>query len=184
MTPGGAIPRTTPGWPTVATPLWAINRAHWLAGRYVRLHGPEPAAIVIPPSWEEVADELGREVEHLERHLLKGDTDPYEATYALLNGSRILHALETQDVAISKRAAGAWALERLPARWHPALQAAVRTYDGHPSAGDADLLAAEMGPFVALVRERLPYAGIAPRIRFPAGRATDPSIQVRHANAA
>ena len=146
---------------------WAINRAHWLAGRYVRLHGPEPAAIVIPPSWEEVADELGREVEHLERHLLEGDTDPYEATYALLNGSRILHALETQDVAISKRAAGAWALEHLPARWHPALQAAVRTYDGHPSAGDADLLAAEMGPFVALVRERLPDAGDRPADSLP-----------------
>ena len=53
-----------------------------------------------------------------------------EATYAILNGSRIIRALETGDVAISKRSAGHWALEHLPARWHPALRAAGRAYDG------------------------------------------------------
>jgi hypothetical protein len=136
---------------------WAINRAHWLAGRYVVLDGPEPAAIVTPPSWDEIEGELSRELEHIERHVLEGDTDPFEATYALLNGSRILRALATHDVAISKRAAGSWALEHLPARWHPALQAAIRSYDGHPEA-DADLLAAEMTPFVSFVRERLPHS--------------------------
>lgn len=141
---------------------WAINRAHWLAGRYVPLHGPEPAAIVIAPSRKEITDELAREVEHLERHVLEGDTDPYEATYAFLNGSRVLRALDTHDVALSKRAAGTWALEQLPTRWHPPLQAAVRTYDGQPAAGDAELLAADMAPFVAYVRERLPDAGDRP----------------------
>ena len=30
------------------------------------------------------------------RHVAAGDTDPYEATYAILNGSRILRALETR----------------------------------------------------------------------------------------
>ena len=29
---------------------WAINRAHWLAGRYIHLHGTEPADIVPPPT--------------------------------------------------------------------------------------------------------------------------------------
>lgn len=141
---------------------WAIVRAHWLAGRYVGLHGPEPTTIVIPPSWEEISGELSRELEHIERHVLEGDTNPYEATYAFLNGSRILHALETRDVAISKRAAGTWALEHLPARWHRTLQAAVRTYEGHGSAGDAEQLAADMAPFVAFVRERLPAADERP----------------------
>jgi hypothetical protein len=136
---------------------WAINRAHWLAGRYVALHGPEPDAIVRPPSWNELQGELSRELEHIERHVLEGDTDPYEATYALLNGSRILHALETRNVALSKRAAGQWALEHLPARWHPGLEAALRSYDGHGTAGTIDLLAMEVAPFVAFVRERLPY---------------------------
>ena len=135
---------------------WAIHRAHWLAGRYVRLAGPEPATIVTAPNWEELEDELSREVEHLERHVLEGDTDPYEATYAFLNGSRVLRAVETRDVAISKRAAGTWALEHVSARWHRTLEAAVRTYDGQPLTDDAALLAAEMAPFVRFVRERLP----------------------------
>jgi hypothetical protein len=134
---------------------WAIHRAHWLAGRYVNLHGADPDAIVAAPAWDELLGELDREIEHLERHVVEGDTDPYEATYALLTGSRILHALETRDVVISKRTAGTWALARLPDRWHPPLRAAIRTYDGDGSAPDADLLAAEMAPFVALVREHL-----------------------------
>jgi hypothetical protein len=135
---------------------WAINRAHWLAGRYAKLHGPEPADLVKAPTWEELEGDVDRELEHVERHVLEGDTDAFEATYAILNGSRILHSVDTHSVAISKRAAGTWALEHLPAHWHPALTAALRTYDGHPDDGDASLLAEEMAPFVAFVRERMP----------------------------
>lgn len=140
---------------------WAINRAHWLAGRFASLHGREPAELVMAPTWEELENELSRELEHIERHVVEGDTDAFEATYACLNGSRILHSVETRSVAISKRAAGTWALEHLPARWQPALRAATRTYDGGPAAGDAALLAEEMAPFVAFARERLPL--IEPR---------------------
>ena len=71
---------------------WAINRAHWLAGRYVLLYGREPAEIVAPPAWPELEVDLDRELEHLEAHVAEGDTDPYEATYAILNGSRIVRA--------------------------------------------------------------------------------------------
>lgn len=135
---------------------WAMHRAHWLTGRYVNLDGAEPDRIVPPPTWTELQAELDRELEHIERHVIEGDTDPYEATYAILTGSRILHALATKDVAISKRAAGVWAHERLPIRWHAALEAALRSYDGHGTSADADLLAADMAPFVAYVRDRLP----------------------------
>lgn len=135
---------------------WAIHRAHWLAGRYVNLHGAEPADVVRPPTWEELRLELDRELEHIERHVFEGDTDPYEATYALLTGSRILRALATQDVVISKPAAGTWAIEHLPARWHEALGAALRTYHGQAAADDERLLAAAMSPFVSFVREHLP----------------------------
>ena len=135
---------------------WAIHRAHWLAGRYANLHGAEPSDIVPAPTWEELLGELDRELEHVERHVLEGDTDPYEATYALLTGSRILHALAARDVAISKWAAGTWAREHLPARWHDALSAAQRTYEGDVRGNDAALLAAEMSPFVRFVREHLP----------------------------
>ena len=137
---------------------WAINRAHWLAGRYAHLYGREPAELVPPPPWSELEVDLHRELEHLERHVAEGDTDPYEATYAFLNGSRILRAVETRDVAISKRSAGRWALEHLPVRWHAALAAAGRAYDGQATPEDAALLASEMAPFVAMVKERLPSA--------------------------
>jgi hypothetical protein len=137
---------------------WAINRAHWLAGRYVHLYGREPAEVVPPPTWLELEVDLDRELEHLEAHVAAGDTDSYEATYAILNGSRILRALETRDVAISKRSAGRWALEHLPVRWHAVVRAAGRAYDGQATTEDTDLLALEMAPFVAMVRERLPAA--------------------------
>jgi hypothetical protein len=146
---------------------WAIHRAHWLAGRYVNLYGAEPDRIVTPPTWAELEAELDRELEHIERHVVEGDTDPYEATYAILTGSRILHALETRNVAISKRAAGVWALERVPERWHAALAAALRSYDGRGMSTDASLLAVEMAPFVAYVRDRLPPAADRPAGALP-----------------
>lgn len=137
---------------------WAVNRAHWLAGRYAHVHGREPADVVLAPTWSELEVELDREIEHLERHVAEGDTHASEATYAILNGSRILRTLATRDPAISKRSAGEWALERLPVRWHPVLRAAGRAYDGQASSEDTELLATEMGQFVAMVRERLPSA--------------------------
>jgi hypothetical protein len=135
---------------------WALHRAHWLAGSCVNIYGPEPADIVPAPTWAEVEVDLDRELEHIERHVAEGDTDPYEAAYAILNGSRIVHSLETHDAVLSKRAAGQWALEHFPTHWHDALRAALRAYDGQATSDDSDLLAREMVPFVAMVRERLP----------------------------
>jgi Domain of unknown function (DUF4111) len=142
---------------------WAINRGHMLAGHYVQLHGFTPAEVVQPPTQPELGIALDRELEHLEAHVAAGDTDPYEATYAVLNGSRIVRALETGDVAISKRAAGRWALEHLPDRWHPTLRAAGRAYDGTAGPEDVEILAADMAPFVAMVRDRLPAAMPRPK---------------------
>jgi hypothetical protein len=146
---------------------WAIHRAHWLAGQYIRVSGQEPADLVAPPTWPELEVDLDRELEHIERHVVDGDTDPYEASYAILNGSRILHSIETHEVALSKRAAGKWALEHLPARWHTAIRAADRAYDNQASAEDAELIATGMGPFVAMVRERLPSRGEPPADGLP-----------------
>ena len=135
---------------------WALHRAHWRGNRYVLLHGAEPSSIVPAPTWPELLDELDRELEHIERHVVEGDTDAFEATYAFLNGSRILRSLASHDVAASKHTAGSWALEHLPHRWHDALRAAMRTYGGHGTSSDAALLAAEMASFVSFVREQLP----------------------------
>jgi hypothetical protein len=136
---------------------WAVYRAHWLAGQYVQLHGRPPDELVVPPTSSEVRRALDRELEHLERHVLEGDArDPYEATYALLNGCRILHTLEAGSPVISKRSAGRWGLEHLPERWHVAIRAAARAYDGAASTQDVQQLRVTMAPFVAMVRERLP----------------------------
>jgi Domain of unknown function (DUF4111) len=132
---------------------WAIHRAHWLAGRVVTIHGPDPAEIVLPPTWQELAADLHAELEHLERHVQAGDTDPYEAAYAVLNGSRILRSLESRDVVLSKREAGQWALEHLPDRWHATIRAALHAYDEQASAEEVELLAREMAPFVSIVRD-------------------------------
>jgi hypothetical protein len=123
------------------------------------VHGVVPAEIVLEPSWPEIEAELDRELEHLEAHVAAGDTDPYEATYAVLNGSRILRAVDSRNVAVSKREGGAWALEHLPNRWHPVLDAALRNHDAQAMPEDEALLADEMAPFVAMIRERLPFAG-------------------------
>jgi hypothetical protein len=136
---------------------WAIHRAHWLGGSVVNVYGPDPAAIVPAPTWAELEVDLDRELEHIERHLAEGDTDPDEASYAILNGSRILHAIETRDVALSKREAGTWALNHLSSRWHPTVHAALRAYDGEATPSDAQRLAVEMAPFVGMVRSRLPH---------------------------
>lgn len=135
---------------------WAIHRAHWHAGQYVCLYGREPDKIVPAPTCPEIEGDLRGELEHLERHVANGDDDPFEATYAIFNGSRILHAVETGNVVLSKRSAGAWALERLPRRWHAAIQAAGRAYDAEATPEDAEVLRTAMAPFVAMVRTRLP----------------------------
>ncbi|HXI46523.1 MAG TPA: aminoglycoside adenylyltransferase domain-containing protein, partial [Candidatus Acidoferrales bacterium] len=112
-----------------------------------------------PPTVRAIRADLQRELEHLERHVVEGDAaDPFEATYAIWNGARILHTLATGDPVISKRSAGAWALGHLPARWHPVIQAAGRAYDGRPTDDDRRLLEASMAPFVRLVRRKLPRA--------------------------
>lgn len=136
---------------------WPIHRASWNAGQYVSLHGPEPADMVTVPTRQELETALDRELEHLERHVYEGDaSDPYEATYAMWNGSRILYTLRTGSPVVSKRSAGRWGLENLDGRWHPALRAADRSYDGRADSEDEKLLEATMPDFVAMVRAELP----------------------------
>jgi len=136
---------------------WAVLRAHWLARQYVHLHGRPPDDLVVAPTSSELERDLDRELEHLERHVHEGDAvDPYEATYAVWNGCRILHTLETGNPVISKRSAGTWALQHLPERWYDAIHAAGRAYDGAASEADNELLRVNMAPFIEMVRMRVP----------------------------
>lgn len=154
---GGDKPPGLAFWQERRRTGWAIERAHWLAGQYLPLHGSPPEDLVVPPSWSQLLVALDRELEHLERHVYEGDAEnPAEATYALFNGCRILHTLETGSPVLSKRSAGAWGLTHLPATWHWAIRAADRAYDGTASDEDEELLRVTMAPFVAMVREKLP----------------------------
>lgn len=141
-------------WGLEHVETWALHRAHWLAGRYVLLHGKLPEDVVAVPTWDELEEALLLELEHLERHVAAGDDDPYEASYAIFNGARILYSIETRKVVISKRAAGEWALDHLPPSWNEAIRAAGRAYDGEASVDDARVLAKAMAPLVAMVRAR------------------------------
>ncbi len=125
---------------------WAVYRAHWLAGQYVLLHGRPPEELITAPTTAELRRALDRELEHLERHVYEGDAaDPYEATYAIFNGCRILRTLETGSPVISKRSAGEWGLANLPQRWHDAIRAAGRSYDGAATAEDNETLRDDHG---------------------------------------
>jgi len=136
---------------------WAIQRAHWLAGRYASLYGKHPEDLVPRPTTQEIRRALARELEHLERHVLEGDAaDPSEATYAIWNGCRILRSVATGDPVVSKRSAGEWALAHLARRWHPVIRAAGRAYDGEANDDDLGTLRADMAPFVRMVRRYLP----------------------------
>jgi hypothetical protein len=120
---------------------WAVCRAHWVAGQYVLLYGRSPEELVTPPTAAELNRDLDRELEHLERHVYEGDAaDPFEATYIIFNGCRILRTLETGSPIISKRSAGDWGLANLPPRWHEAIHAAGRLYDGAASPEDNEVL--------------------------------------------
>ena len=152
---GGAVSRAY--WAAGVDTGWPVLCAHLLSGQYVHVVGPDPDEVLTPPSADEMHYALDREVDHLERHVHEGDNeDPYEAVYAMFNGCRVLYTLRTGSPVISKRSAGAWGLAELPARWHAAIEAAGRSYDGVASDDDIAVLRDTMPPFVAWVREQLP----------------------------
>lgn len=131
---------------------WALHRAHWLSGQYVVLHGADARAIVPEPAWAELEEALDDELEYIDGLIAAGEDDAYHAAFSIWNGCRICYSLQTQDVVVSKRAAAAWALEHLPARWHDAIIAAGRSYDDELRPGDEDLLRRDIAPFVVYVR--------------------------------
>ncbi len=133
---------------------WALHRAHWLAGQYVSLAGALPSDLVPRPRWEELREDLRREVSSIERFVTEHRGDSGHAAYALLNGCRILYSVETRDVVTSKWAAGLWALQWQESSWRASIRAAMRMYDAQTLPDDAPVLTASMVPFIAFLRDR------------------------------
>lgn len=134
---------------------WPLHRAHWLAGQYVGLSGRSPDELVPPPTWAELVEGLEEELEYIDEVLAEGRDDAEHSAFVTWNACRILYSLETRDVVVSKRAASSWALEHLPSRWHDAIRAAGRVYDGEADREVEAELLAQRAEVVESARERL-----------------------------
>ena len=134
---------------------WALHRAHWLGGQYVRLYGCTPADLVRRPSWDELYEALQNELRHIERMLEEGRQDAGHTAFMVWNACRIIYSLETKNVVVSKRAAAGWALDHVPISWHAPIRAAGRVYDGKAEPSDSYLLKSATGRIVATTRDRI-----------------------------
>ena len=144
--------------PELIDTSWALHRSHWLAGRYVLLHGLPPEDVVLQPAWEDVVPALSYELADLEEGLRRDSSQPF-ASYAVLNCCRVAHSLDSRNGALSKRESAAWALAALPERWHAAVRAGMRWYDREERPGDERVLREACRPLTAYVRAMFPEAG-------------------------
>ena len=135
--------------PGLRDEAWALHRAHWLAGRCVVLHGPDPGAIVTAPAWAEQLAGLQAELAFLR------SVAPENDAFAVLNACRIMRSVAARDVVQSKFGSAAWALEHLPAELHPAIRAALNAYRGTAAAADARALATARPRIEALASSSL-----------------------------
>jgi hypothetical protein len=141
--------------PHLTDDAWPLHRAHWLAGRYVALHGRGPSELVPTPTWPEIEVGLDGALEYNEEILEEGkQDDPRYAAFAVWNACRVLYSIATHDPAVSKRTAAHWGLEHMPSSWHPALHAAGRVYDDEADDDDAEVLRTAMPRIVHESRER------------------------------
>ena len=132
--------------------------------------------MVPAPSWRRSLADLDRGAGAPRAHVADGDyTIPTRPPTRVLNGSRILHALETGNVAISKREAGDWALDAPAGPMAPAPPGRDPQLRG---ACDAERRRAARGGHGALRRHgprAPPRAESDLPMRPPACRATEPS---------
>lgn len=101
---------------------WALHRAHWHAGRFILVKGPDPRTIVPEPTWEEIDAALQSELEYVEEHL---DDAP---AFGVLNLCRILYSYETRDVVVGKFQAAMWSLAFLDVDNHALVRRAIDAY--------------------------------------------------------
>ncbi len=123
--------------PQLVDESWALHRAHWLKGAYVSLHGVEAENLVPMPAWAELVAALRSELQFIDRLLQNSSVSAAEMAYCVCNSCRILHSLSSRDVVVSKREAAQWAMLNGPSMWQPAIEAALRVYDGEQTTSDS-----------------------------------------------
>jgi len=135
-------------WALATDESWALHRAHILAGRCLRLCGPEPSTVYLPPTWEELEAALTGELEYVKAHLRE------YPDYCILNLCRLVYSFETHDVVVSKARAAQWALAALP-DWHGAIHLAMASYEGGASEADRTSMVEKMEGLLADARRRI-----------------------------
>jgi hypothetical protein len=103
--------------------MWALHRAHWHAGRFVLVRGPDPREIVPVPTWDELDASLDAELASIRQNI---DSD--EPAYNVLNLCRVLYSYENRDVVTGKFQAAVWAIAALDVGHHALIRAAVEAY--------------------------------------------------------
>jgi hypothetical protein len=101
---------------------WALHRAHWHAGKFIVVRGPEPHTIVPEPTWDEIDEALQSELESIGGKL---DDSP---AYRLLNLCRVLYSYENHDVVTGKFQAAVWAIAFLDVEHHALVRKAMNAY--------------------------------------------------------
>jgi hypothetical protein len=134
--------------------MWALHRAHWHAGRFVLVRGPDPRTIVPEPTWDEIDTSLQGELESIGEHI--GETNAYNA-YHVLNLCRVLHSYETRDVVTGKFQSAMWALAFLDVDHHALIREALEAYrtETYTVASDREAFFEEMSARIGRARQRV-----------------------------
>lgn len=127
---------------------WALKRAHWFAGAYVKVFGVPPTDVVLQPDWSEVEAELLAQVEEAGRDI---ERTPLLAGLSL-RLCRVVRTLATRDVVQSKLGAADGLLPKLSAASRAHVAAAVRAYQGVARGGDEELMRANALGFFEEIR--------------------------------
>jgi len=138
-------------WKRATDNAWALHREHIRAGRYIRLHGPDPREICPTASWSEMEAALHSELDYVERHL----QDYHD--YCILNLCRLIYSFETQDVVVSKATAADWAHKHLP-QWQPHIELAKKSYARQATAQEREFMLAEVKRFFEFACARIEEA--------------------------
>ncbi len=139
-------------WTDTADFAWPLHRAHVHAGRFKLLDGKNPQEFLPMPEWTECTEGLECELQFIQSH-------PQYPQFGILNLSRLLLSWHNHDVVVSKYGAAQWALQNLEARWHPAIEAAVRDYEERARPGDLKLLEQALPEFQAYCESQIKELG-------------------------
>jgi predicted nucleotidyltransferase len=127
-------------WQNATDNAWALHRAHIRAGRYITLHGGDPAQIYLPSAWPEIEAALLDEIQFVEKNL---DTYP---DYCILNLCRLVYSFQTRNVVISKAKASEWSFDAIP-EWKGLVDLARKSYEGKATSQDREIMLREVRNF-------------------------------------